>query len=253
MSVLPSLSLPWKTNMRQEGDAGGEVQGRLRHEAHFKFPSRSGSVSGWARQAPGRTIDGARRLNCREDTFPATDGKRPQPSKSWNSDGWHDTQADKIEGEGLFCPFTMGAGRLNSQHSFTTLMPQRPMAQSLHDVNEGGGEEDAAEKKDDGGSEMGSEFESPMVIEGTKRKKKTKCTATSTSGSFSPPISRSLSPSNRLRSAESKSSSPVGDGVKSVAFAISVPDDDSTKWKLVLDKNRSAGSGQVSCKCSRDF
>ena len=106
------------------------------------------------------------------------------------------------------------------------------------------------------------EADSPVVK--TKKKKKKKARS---------PANRTRSTSPRIRSLESPTSSTTSDNIsspldpqspltdatsrpaktnaKSVGFSGVCEDGAlSNKWKLVVDKNRTAGSGQVSCECN---
>jgi hypothetical protein len=132
-----------------------------------------------------------------------------------------------------------------------------------------GGEEDEDEDEDNGerdiefGGTVDGEAESPTTKTKTKTKKKKKTRSQSNR-------TKSLSP--RTREVASPTSSPTRDNInspfhlqsplsdvasrpakanaKNVGFAGVCEDDaTSTKWKLVLDKTKAAGSGQVSCEC----
>lgn len=107
------------------------------------------------------------------------------------------------------------------------------------------------------------EADSPTMKTKTKTKKKKKARSQS---------NRTKSVSPRTREVTSPTSSPTRDNIsspfhlqsplsdvasrpakantKNVGFAGVCEDDaTSTKWKLVLDKTKAAGSGQVSCEC----
>jgi len=138
-------------------------------------------------------------------------------------------------------------------------------ALSIPDAREGEEDEDEdnGERDIEFGGTVDSEAESPTMKTKTKTKKKKKARSQSNRTKSVSPRTREVtsltsSPARDIISSPFHLQSPLSDvasrpakaNAKNVGFAGICEDDaTSTKWKLVLDKTKAAGSGQVSCEC----
>ena len=215
--------------------------------------------AGWARPKPDALLPASRPSFFRRQSSPVVPRQRPPGIETQDVD------------TAPILPFSPDAGPDEElpRHDVRVVLiaPRRCLSDAAVSSPDGrcglkvDGENDGERCSEMDGAAEG-EADSPVIKTKKKKKKKAKS-----------PANRARSISPRIRSLESPASSTTSDNIsspldpqsplsdatfkpaktnaKSVGFAGVCEDGaPSTKWKLVVDKNRTAGSGQVSCECN---